>query len=108
MGPRFIYITTSGKEEAEKIGMELVSSRLAACVNIIDGVRSFYWWEGQVQDDQETIIIAKTREDLVGRLVDKVKSMHSYSCPCVISLPILEGNEDFLNWILKETKSTSQ
>ncbi len=98
-----VYITASDLEEARKIGRELVASRLAACVNIIDNMNSFYWWEGEIQDDREVVLIAKTRETLVPEVIDKVKSMHSYSCPCVVSLPILAGNPDFLQWIETET-----
>lgn len=99
-----IYITTKDKKEARKIGKELVESRLAACVNIIDDMNSMYWWEGRVQDENEAILIAKTKESLVAELIEKVKSMHSYECPCVVSLPILNGNKKFLKWIEKETK----
>ena len=98
-----VYITASDLEEARKIGRELVASRLAACVNIIDNMNSFYWWEGEIQDDREVVLVAKTRETLVPKVIDKVKSMHSYSCPCVVSLPILAGNPDFLQWIETET-----
>lgn len=98
-----VYITAKDKAEARKIGKELVKSRLAACVNIIDKMNSMYWWEGKVQDDTEAILIAKTKQSLVKELVEKVKSIHSYSCPCVISLPILDGNKEFLDWIEKET-----
>jgi len=100
----FIYITTSNKEEARKIGRELVQSRLAACVNIIDNMNSMYWWEGEVQDDDETVLIAKTREALIPELIEKVKSIHSYSCPCIVSLPILNGNRAYLDWLAEETK----
>jgi len=99
-----VYITTKDKEEACKIGKELVKARLAACVNIIDGMNSMYWWEGQIQDDNETILIAKTKESLVKELIEKVKSLHSYSCPCIVSLPILDGNKAYLDWLEKETK----
>lgn len=99
-----IYITVGKKEEAEKIGGELVSSRLAACVNIIDKMESFYWWEGKVQKDHEVVLIAKTKEILVSSLIEKVKSLHSYSCPCIVSLPISDGHQPFLDWIDKETK----
>ncbi len=108
MGERFIYITASNIEEAGRIGKELVELRLVACVNIIDKVRSLYWWEGEIQDDQEVIMIAKTRDDLVEQLINKVKSLHSYTCPCIISLPIMEGNQDFLRWIRDETQSQNQ
>ena len=99
-----VYITAKDKEEAKKIGRELVKERLVACVNIIDKMNSIYWWEGQIQDDFETILIAKTKESLMDELVQKVKSLHSYSCPCIISLPILDGNKEFLEWLSKETK----
>ena len=99
-----IYITAGSMEEARTIGNKLVSDRLAACVNIIDNVSSMYWWEGEIQDDKEVILIAKTKESLVPELVEKVRSMHSYSCPCIVSLPILNGNRAFLDWVVEETK----
>ena len=98
-----MYMTAGSMEEARKIGKEIVSQRLAACVNIIDNMNSFYWWEGELQDDREVIIIAKTREDLVPDLTQKVKSLHSYDCPCVVSIPLVGGNPDFLKWIADET-----
>ena len=104
MRANLVYITASDLQEARKIGRELVACRLAACVNIIDHMNSFYWWEGEIQDDREVVLIAKTKEPLVQELVEKVKSMHSYSCPCVVSLPVLNGNPEFLKWIESETK----
>lgn len=99
-----VYITAKDKAEAGKIGQELVRLRLVACVNIIEKMNSMYWWEGKIQDDTECVLIAKTRQSLVKKLVKKVKSIHSYSCPCVVSLPIIDGNKDFLDWIKEETK----
>lgn len=104
MSVNLIYITAGSVEEARTIGNKLVSDRLAACVNIIDNVSSMYWWEGEIQDDKEVILIAKTKESLVPELVEKVRSMHSYSCPCIVSLPILNGNRAFLDWVVEETK----
>ncbi|RKY82406.1 divalent-cation tolerance protein CutA [candidate division KSB1 bacterium] len=103
MNINLIYITTGSMDEARTIGKDLVSSRLAACVNIIDNMNSMYWWEGKIQDDREVILIAKTREALVPELIEKVKSIHSYDCPCIVSLPILDGNKAFLEWVAKET-----
>ncbi len=100
----FVYITTKDKEEARKIGKALVEEKLAACVNIIDAMNSFYFWEGKLQDEQEAILIAKTKEKLVPELTQRVKSLHSYSCPCVVALPIMDGNQDFLAWVEAETK----
>jgi len=99
-----IYITTKDKDEARRIGKELVETRLAACVNIIDNMNSMYWWDGKIQDDSEAILIAKTKENLVPELVEKTRQMHSYSCPCIVVLPILGGNAKFLEWIEEETK----
>ena len=100
----FIYMTAGSKEEARKIGKELVTSRLAACVNIMDNMNSFYRWDGEIQDDSEVIMIAKTTEDRVPELVEKVKSMHSYDCPCIVSLPVVGGHQPYLDWIAGEVK----
>ena len=104
MKVNFIYMTAGSKDEARKIGKELVISRLAACVNILGNMNSFYMWQGKVQDDTEIVMIAKTTEDRVPELVEKVKSLHSYDCPCIVSIPILDGNQAFLDWIAEEVK----
>jgi periplasmic divalent cation tolerance protein len=103
MKTNLIYITTRTMDEARAIGKELVSKRLAACANIIDNMNSLYWWKGEIQEDREVILIAKTVESLVRELIDTVKSMHSYECPCIVSLPIIDGNPAFLAWIAQET-----
>ena len=103
MSINLIYITAGDIEEARVIGKVLVSERLAACVNIIDNIHSMYWWQGEIQNDREAIIIAKTKESLVPELIEKVKSTHSYDCPCVVSLPIVGGNKGFLEWVANET-----
>ena len=104
METNLVYITAGSMDEARAIGKELVSSRLAACANIIEDMNSIYWWEGEVRDEREVIILAKTKELLVPELIDKVKSMHSYECPCIVSIPIIDGNSAFLDWIRKETR----
>jgi periplasmic divalent cation tolerance protein len=104
MAYRFVYMTAGSREEARRIGRTLVEERLAACVNILDGMNSLYWWQGAVQDEQETVLIAKTRAELLERLTERVKSLHSYSCPCVVALPIEGGNPAFLQWIAEETE----
>jgi periplasmic divalent cation tolerance protein len=98
----FIYMTVGSKEEARKIGRELVTARLAACVNILDNMNSFYRWEGKIQDDTEVVMIAKTTEDKVPELIKKVKSLHSYDCPCIVSLPVIGGHQPFLEWVASE------
>ena len=100
---RLIYITTEGPEEARAIGSALIEARLAACVNILGPVTSMYRWQGAVAEAEETALIAKTRADLVDALTAFVIEMHSYTCPCIVALPITGGNPEFLQWIAAET-----
>jgi periplasmic divalent cation tolerance protein len=104
--PTLIYMTAGSAEEARRIGKALVEARLAACVNLIEGMKSMYWWEGAVQEDAEVVMIAKTRAALVEPLTAKVRGLHSYDCPCVVAVPIAGGNPAFLEWIAKETRGT--
>lgn len=99
-----VYITTNSTEEAEIIGRNLVSRKLAACVNIIDNMKSIYHWEGKIETGEEVIIIAKTKKALVNELIENVKTLHSYKVPCIVAIPIIDGNADFIQWIRNETK----
>jgi len=103
---RLVYITTKDKQEAKMIGKKLVEEQLAACVNIIEGMESIYRWEGEIVEDNETILIAKTPYHNVKELTNRVKELHSYDCPCVISLQLSEqeGNEEYQHWLLKNSK----
>ena len=98
-----VYMTAGSMDEARAIAADLVDRRLAACVNLVPGVRSIYRWRGEVADDAEVAMFAKTRADLVDALVARVKALHSYDCPCIVALPIAAGNADFLDWIAAET-----
>lgn len=102
--PTLVYMTAGGAEEARRIGKALVEARLAACVNLIEGMKSMYWWEGAVQEDAEVVMIAKTRAALVEPLTAKVRELHSFDCPCVVAVPIAGGNPAFLQWIAVETR----
>lgn len=95
----FVYITTSDRAEAERIGRSLVDQRLAACVNILEGMQSIYWWEGAIQTSEEAVLIAKTEDALFEKLMEAVKKMHSYSVPCIISFRIQKANPDYLQWL---------
>ena len=108
MDVNFIYMTAGSTEEARKIGSELVISKLAACVNILENMSSIYMWQGEVQDDSEVVLIAKTTAACVPQLVEKVKSLHSYDCPCIVSLPVSGGNQAFLDWIQEEISDHQQ
>ncbi|HEX2959336.1 MAG TPA: divalent-cation tolerance protein CutA [Chitinispirillaceae bacterium] len=100
----FVYITTRDKEQARSIGRVLVEEHLAACVNIINGMESIYYWKNSICEDTETILIAKTHEDRLIELTQRVKSLHSYECPCIVALPITGGNQEYLNWIAASTR----
>jgi periplasmic divalent cation tolerance protein len=102
----FVYVTCKDRNEALNVGRAVVEARLAACANIIDGMDSIYWWKGELQVEKEAILIMKSRRDLFTELTEKVKSKHSYEVPCVVALPIETGNEDYLNWLMAETKAT--
>lgn len=101
---RIVYVTVSGKEEAERIAKELVSRKLAACVNIYDGVTSIYRWEGKEQKDTEATLFIKTKNSLLPEIKKTVKELHSYSCPCVVAVPIVYSDEEYAKWVMNETK----
>ena len=103
MSATLVYMTAGSVDGARKIGASLVERRLAACVNILPGMLSQYRWEGSVRTDEEAVLIAKTRSDLVDALTGHVRGIHSYDCPCIVALPIKGGNPDFLQWIADET-----
>lgn len=98
--PYVVVLLTSGsREEAERLASSLVEERLAACVNLVPGLSSTYWWEGEVERAEEVLLVIKTHQDLLDSLVERVKALHSYTIPEVIALPILGGNEDYLRWV---------
>ena len=101
---RLLYITTAKVEEARRIGKALVDERLAACANIVPGLESIYRWQGEVVEDKEILLVLKTRAELVEAAIAKVKELHSYTCPCIVALPILTGNPAYLDWLGAETR----
>lgn len=101
--PVLVYMTAASREEALKIGRLLVEERLAACVNVLGGMTSLYWWNDAVQEDDEVAFLAKTRQGLVDPLIERVRALHSYDCPCIVSVPIADGNVAFLQWIQDQT-----
>jgi periplasmic divalent cation tolerance protein len=100
---RMLYITAGSRDEAKTIGRVLVEERLAACANIIDGMESIYRWQDKLTEAREAVLIVKTRADFVARVTERVKALHSYSVPCVVALPILDGNAAYLDWLAAET-----
>jgi periplasmic divalent cation tolerance protein len=105
MSVMFVYATTADLDEAKRIGRQAVEEQLAACANILPGATSIFRWEGKTEEASEAILILKTTEEKLERLIDRVKSLHSYDCPCIEALPVVEGNRDFLAWVMRETGS---
>jgi len=104
--PEFIVVlvTCGSEEEALKIAHSLVEERLAACVNLISPVRSIYRWEGKIWDEKEWILFIKTQKERFEELERKVKSLHSYSVPEIVGLPIVKGASSYLNWLEEMTQ----
>lgn len=102
------YITTPSREAASSIAQVVVSERLAACANLLPGVTSVYHWNGSIQTDEECVLVLKTRRSLASRLSARVVSLHSYECPCVVFLQVVDGNPSYLEWLRGETASRDQ
>jgi periplasmic divalent cation tolerance protein len=103
MTDKILVLTTCASEqEAERIARALVERRLAACVNILRGLRSLYRWKGALQEDEECLLLVKSRRDLFDRLRAEIESLHSYELPEVVALAIVEGSEGYLSWLERE------
>jgi periplasmic divalent cation tolerance protein len=100
----FVYMTTRDEAEALVIGRTLVEERLAACINILPAMTSVYWWEGELEQSSEAVLIAKTQQGLVPELIERVKRLHSYACPSIVAWPVHAGHQPYLDWIEKETR----
>jgi periplasmic divalent cation tolerance protein len=99
----FVYVTVSDEAEAKTIARTVVNERLAACANLLGPIQSVYWWDGKVCDGTEAAVVLKTSADRQDELIERIRSLHSYECPCMVCLPIAAGNADFLSWIVAET-----
>lgn len=98
-----VYITTKNQQEALKIAKAALANRLAAGSNIINNIQSLYWWKGKVQSGREAILILKTKHSMVAKLIIQVKALHSYECPCIVEIPLGQGNPDFFRWLMNST-----
>ena len=99
-----IFITVSTRAEADKIAEVLLNERRVACTNIIPGVSSLFWWQEKLDSAQENLLIAKTKVSQLDEVVRLVKENHSYDVPEIIAVPIIGGNQDYLEWIDNEVK----
>ena len=104
----WVYMTAGSFDEAKNIGRELIKQNLAACVNLLENMTSIYKWEDKFEEDQEVVMIAKTRKTLMPKLIETVNSLHSYDCPCILELPIQGVNPEFLSLIKTETLDSEE
>ncbi|SDF75776.1 divalent cation tolerance protein [Limimonas halophila] len=105
MSYSLVYVTAGDAEEAKRLGRGLVEAHLAACANVFPSMVPIFWWDGEVQEDAEAVLIAKTRDDLVDQVIAFVKDRHTYDCPAVLAIPVRAGNAQFLDWIDSETRT---
>lgn len=98
-----VFVTAASDKEGEKIAQALLKERLAACVNIVAGVKSVFRWKGEISTEEEVLLIMKTKDRLFEKLKKRVVELHSYEVPEIIASPILAGFEKYLSWLEKET-----
>lgn len=97
-----VFSTCASTEEAERIARAVVTKRLAACVNVIPGVKSVYRWKGEVEDAEETLLVIKSSRALFEELRAEIEKLHSYEVAEVIAMPIVDGSEAYLGWLSRE------
>ena len=98
-----VHISCRDAAEAHAIGRVLIEERLAACGDIIPHTESIYRWKGKIEEEREALLFAKTRVELVHGLMERVKKIHSYACPCIVVVPIVGGSEEYCAWVNRET-----
>jgi len=102
-----VYTTYPSIVEAEKAGRAIVERRLAACVNILPGMVSHYWWQGAIERGEEVVMIFKTRASLAEAVRRAVKDGHSYTTPAILVLPVEGGDPAYLEWLMAETQEAA-
>jgi len=99
-----IYTTINNEKDAKKIANYLLEEQIVACVNIIPNVHSIYRWKGKIEEEKEFILIAKTKDENVIKAINKIKKLHNYEIPDIISIPVNNGYSEYLDYIKRETE----
>jgi periplasmic divalent cation tolerance protein len=94
-----VHVTAPNREQASRMARALVEERLAACVNIVDGVQSVFRWEGKLHEDQEVLCLIKTRPDLLPVLIERVQALHPYEVPEILAFEVADGSAAYLAWL---------
>ncbi len=97
-----VYVTTSKDLESKKIAKKLLEEKLAACINILPSITSIYLWKGEIEENSESIMIIKTKSELVERVIRFIEEIHSYEIPCILEIVVKTGSKNYLNWIESE------
>ena len=100
---RVVLVTAPDAETAARIARTLVDERLIACANLVPGIRSIYRWEGEVSDAAEVLLVLKTRASRCAAVAARVKDLHPYALPEVVALPVVDGSEAYLDWVIAES-----
>lgn len=98
-----VLMTAPDRETGREVAARLVRERLAACGNVLEGITSVFWWEGEVQDEPEVLVILKTTREHAGRLTERARELHPYDVPEVLALPVEQGLREYLDWVRDET-----
>lgn len=104
MSETLTFVTCKDLRQAKGIARSLVKERLAACVNVVPGVASIYSWEGKLEESREVLLVIKSRRALSAKLTSRVRALHSYSVPEVVTVPIASGNPAYLAWVRESTR----
>lgn len=104
-GISIVYVTVSDEAEAKMLAKKAVTARLCACANILSPITSIYEWQGELCESSERLLLMKTRQTQVHALIELIKDLHSYECPCIVSLPLGQSYEPFLSWVAQQTSS---
>lgn len=101
----FVYVTVPDQETADRLARDVVGARLAACANILPGMRSLYHWQGKIEQAEETVLIFKASAAQFAAIEARIKSLHPYDTPCIVALPVAAGHAPYLRWIDSETSA---
>lgn len=99
----YFCVATAPEKDAPSLARRLVEERLAACVNILPGVRSVYRWEGEVREETEAVLLIKTAPRTAGGFEQRFRELHSYQCPELLMIPVEQGLEDYFHWVIAST-----
>ena len=94
-----VVLCTCPADHAERIARTVLEERLVACVNVVSGVKSLYWWKGEIQNDPETLLVIKTPTNQYQKLEQRLLEIHPYSVPEVLSLEVVDGSRSYISWV---------